>query len=414
MICHGCRGEKTRMFLSLGSTPLANAFLREEQLQMPESSYPLEVYYCDNCGMVQIGYIVPPEILFPEDYPYITSGSQTMKAHFAELVDSIVREHHPSKEGIIVDIGSNDGTLLHNFLKYDYKVLGIEPATNVARLAIANGVDTISVFFGEESAKRVRDERGQASLILGTNVFAHVADLDSVLRGVTHLLADDGMFVIEFPYLVDMAEKMEFDTIYHEHLRYFAVRPLVVLFERFGMGIVDVKRTNVHGGSMVVYTQKGSDSSAPSVVQAIELEKKAKLDSFKTYKSFGKSVARLKTQLRELLQQLKSEGATIAGYGAPAKGNTLLNYCEIGTDVLDYIVDSTPFKQGHFTPGMHIPVVAEYYFHANPPDYALLLAWNFEEEILRKEEQFQQNGGKFIRPIPKPTIIQYSQVDVSA
>lgn len=405
MICHGCKSQNTHMFLSLGSTPLANAFLKEDQLATTEPSYPLDVYYCDNCGLVQIGYLVPPELLFPENYPYVTSMSQTMKAHFAELVDSIVSEHSPSKDGIIVDIGSNDGTLLSNFLKYDYKVLGIEPATTIARLAIENGVDTISVFFGEESAKKVRDERGQASLILGTNVFAHVGDLDSVLRGVTHLLADDGMFVIEFPYLLDMTEKLEFDTIYHEHLRYFAVRPLVVLFERFGMGIVDVKRTSVHGGSMVVYTKKGSDSSAPSVVQAIEMEKKAKLDSFKTYELFAESVAEVKTQLIDLLEQLKAKGATITGYGAPAKGNTLLNYCGIGTETLDYIVDSTPFKQGCYAPGTHIPVVDESRFHSTPPDYALLLAWNFEEEILRKEEQFQQNGGKFIRPIPKPEII---------
>lgn len=402
--CHVCQNNKLYEFLSLGPTPLANSFLTKDQLNRPEPCYPLDVYFCENCGLVQIGEVIPPEILF-RNYAYITSTSQPMKVHFASLAERVMKKVKPTKGSLVVDIGSNDGTLLQGFQKYDVNCLGIEPATNIAEMARAQGVDTLNDFFGERLAQKVRTERGAASVILGTNVFAHASDLDGFLNGVTHLLAEDGVFIVEFPYLVDMLNKLEFDTIYHEHLRYFAIRPLVVLFARFDMGITDIERISVHGGSLRVYVKKSAASSSPSVVEFLELEQGVKLDSTATYQQFGADVSAVRSELLSLLRKLKRKGARIAGYGAPAKGNTLLNYCKIGLDILDYISDTTPFKQGRYTPGMHIAVFPESHFHECPPDYALLLAWNYADEILCKEEAYRQAGGKFIVPIPRPQLV---------
>lgn len=329
-----------------------------------------------------------------------------MKAHFARLVDYVIQKYGPSKKSLIVDIGSNDGTLLQNFRKYGFNILGIEPATNVASLAMERGIETLNDFFSEKLAQQIRAEKGEASLIFSTNVFAHVDDLESLLYGVSHLLAKNGIFVTEVPYLLDMLKKLEFDTIYHEHLRYFAVRPLITLFGRFGLNIIDVEHLDVHGGSLRIYVQKSMDLPlSSSVVKFLELEQEAKLDSLQTYEKFAEAVSVVKEELLALLKYLKAEGARIVGYGAPAKGNILLNYCKIGTDILDYIIDTTQFKQGRYTPGMHIPVFPESHFRETPPNYALLLAWNYADEILQKEEKYRQAGGKFIMPIPKPRII---------
>ncbi len=402
--CHVCRRNKLHKFLSLGPIPLANSYLTEAQLNESEPYYSLDVYFCESCGLVQLVDIVPPEVLF-SDYAYMTGTSRTMKEHFASLAESLIKKFNPPPGSLVVDIGSNDGTLLENFPQYGLNTLGIEPATNIATLAAGRGIETWNDFFNERVAQEVCARRGQASLVLGTNVFAHVADLEGLLRGVNHLLASDGVFVIEVPYLVDMLERLEFDTIYHEHLRYFAVRPLVTLFSRFGMGITNIERVSVHGGSLRVQVQKSADSSSPSVVELIELEQKAKLDSLETYQKFAEAVSEVKEELLRLLKHLKAQGVRIAGYGAPAKGNTLLNYCKIGTDILEYIIDTTPFKQGHYTPGMHVPIFPESHFHEFPPDYALLLAWNYADEILQKEDEYRQAGGKFIVPIPKPQIV---------
>jgi len=328
-----------------------------------------------------------------------------MKAHFAGLAQDLMHRFGMPSEALVVDIGSNDGTLLENFQKHNMETLGIEPADNIAELAVSRGIETLNDFFNESFARRICAERGQAKVLLATNVFAHVHDLEDLLRGVSCLLADDGIFAIEVPYLVDMLSNLEFDTIYHEHLSYFAVHPLVTLFSRFGMGIVEVERISVHGGSLRIYVQKSADSSSPSVAELLELEAELGLGSLEPYQKFAEEVAQVRGELVSLLQALKTQGARIAGYGAPAKGNVLLNYCKIGTDILDYATDTTPFKQGRYTPGMHIPVFPESRFHEIPPDYALLLAWNYADEILRKEEGYRRAGGKFIIPIPKPRLV---------
>ncbi|ATZ61221.2 MAG: class I SAM-dependent methyltransferase [Methanosarcinales archaeon Met12] len=397
--CRVCGSEKLHKFLSLGPTPLANSFLRENQLEAVEPYYPLDVYFCSNCYLVQLLDVVSPEVLFKE-YAYVTGASKPMQAHFTGLVEDVIQNFKISEDGLIVDIGSNDGTLLQCFSKLGLQTLGIEPASNIARLAEAKGFRTVNEFFSEKCAVKIHEEHGNADVILATNVFAHTDDLEGFVRGIKYLLADNGTFVIEVPYLLNLLNNLEFDTIYHEHLSYFAVYPLIYLFRKFNMEVVPV-----HGGSIRVFVQKAAKQQSQRVTALLLIEQEAKLDSLKTYTKFGEEVYSLKEKLVKLLKALKNEGVRITGYGATAKGNTLLNYCKIGTDILDYISDTTPFKQGCYTPGMHIPVFPEEEFHEDPPDYSLLLAWNYANEILQKERKYRQNGGKFILPIPEPKVI---------
>lgn len=404
LACRICGDKTLHKFLSLGPMPLANGFLREHQLSGPEPSYPLDVCFCGTCGLVQLGYVVASEIMFT-DYPFLTSASEPARLHFAELAEDVIQRFSIPLGSLVVDIGSNDGTLLQNFQKHGMKALGVEPATNIAKLAASRGIETINDFFSQRVAEVICAERGQAKVITATNVFAHVHDLESLLRGVNYLLADDGVFTIEVPYLVDLLDKLEFDTIYHEHLSYFAVRPLITLFAKFGIGIVEVQRISHAGGSLRLCVQRSAQSPSSSVAELLKLEAEVRLDLLETYYKFGEGVEQVKGTLLSLLKSLKGQGVSIAGYGAPAKGNVLLNYCKIGTDILDYIIDTTPFKQGCYTPGMHIPVFPESRFHETPPDYTLLLAWNYANEILRKEETYRKAGGKFIVPIPKPHLV---------
>jgi SAM-dependent methyltransferase len=342
-----------------------------------------------------------------KNYVYIPSTSKTLINHFAQLAKKTVERFNLSEDSLVVDIGSNDGTLLKAFKAHGVKTLGVEPATNLAKLAEANGIETFNDFFNQQVALEVVNDKGKANVITGTNVFAHVNDLDEFLKGIDILLEDEGTFIIEVPYLVDLLKKMEFDTVYHEHLSYFTVRPLVTLFERFGMKIFDVERIGIHGGSIRVFVKRASALTpvSESVIKLLALEQEYKLDSFETYLTFAAEVASIKERLVELLKRLKSEGKRIVGYGASAKGNTLLNYCKIGTDILDYIVDNIPFKQGRYTPGMHIPVVPEERIMQDKPDYALILAWNFAEEIMAKQQRYKELGGRFIVPVPNPQII---------
>jgi dTDP-4-dehydrorhamnose 3,5-epimerase-like enzyme len=403
--CRICGSNKLHKFLSLGPTPLANSFLKKDQINKPESYYPLDVYFCSNCFLVQLLDVVTPEVLFKE-YPYLTGASKPMQPHFSELAEVVMQNFKLGKNSLVVDIGSNDGTLLQYFSKLNLRVLGIEPAHNIAKIAEDGGVETVNDFFSEACAIRISKKYGPADVILATNVFAHVDDLDKFLRGVRHLMSDNGTFIIEVPYLLNLLKKLEFDTIYHEHLSYFAVSPLVHLFRRFGMEVVDVKQVPVHGGSIRVFVQKSlNKKQSQNVTRLILMEKKVGLESLKTYLDFANEVFLLKEKLVELLKKLKEGGNKIIGYGAPAKGNTLLNYCKIGTNILDYIVDTTPSKQWCYTPGMHIPIFPDKKFHEEPPDYAFLLAWNYADEIIEKEREYIQRGGKFILPIPKPVVI---------
>lgn len=390
--------------MSLGSMPLANDFLNEEQLNLPEESYSIDICFCTTCGLVQLDYVVPPERLF-RNYAYLTGASEPLKTHFAALADEIYQHHHLSQGSFIVDIGSNDGTLLTNFQKMGMHVLGIEPAKNVAQLAISNGIDTVNDFFGLEVAKALVAQHGPAEVITATNVLAHVNDLSDFLNGIDCLMAADGIFVVEVPYLADLIANLEFDTIYHEHLSYFTLSSLNRLFTRFNLNITHASRINVHGGSLRIYGRKSVHRTSQLVDELLKSESDLKLDSLGTYLEFARNIVELDKEIRSLLKSLKASGANIVGYGAPAKGNVLLNYCQIGTDILDYIIDTTPFKQGRYTPGMHIPILPPQQFYENQPDFAFLLAWNYADDILQKETAYRHSGGKFIIPVPIPQVV---------
>jgi hypothetical protein len=384
--------------------PLANDFLNEEQLNLPEETYPIDICLCTTCGLVQLDYVVPPERLF-RNYAYLTGASEPMKTHFAALADEICQHHHLSQGSFIVDTGSNDGTLLTNFQKMGMHVLGIEPAKNVAQLAISNGIDTVNDFFGLEVAKALVAQHGPAEVITATNVLAHVNDLPDFLNGINCLMAADGIFVIEVPYLADLIANLEFDTIYHEHLSYFTLSSLNRLSTRFNLNIIHASRINVHGGSLRIYVKKGLRRTSELVDKLFKSESDLKLDSLDTYLEFARNIVELDKEIRSLLTSLKANGANIVGYGASAKGNVLLNYCQIGTDILDYIIDTTPFKQGRYTPGMHIPILPPQQFYENQPDFAFLLAWNYADDILQKETTYRHSGGKFIIPVPIPQVV---------
>ena len=404
-VCRVCGGKDLHKFLSLGSTPLANNYLSENQSSSSEDFYPLDVCFCRNCYLVQLLDVVSPKILF-ENYAYLTSASNPMRVHFAELTKDIINKFNLNKNMPVIDIGSNDGVLLRNFSNLGFKkILGVEPASNVAKLAEKASVPTLIEFFDKECASKIREKYGQAEVITGTNVFAHNDDLESFVCGVDHLLSNNGVFIIEVPYLSHLLNKLEFDTIYHEHLSYFSLHTLVYLFDRFAMKVVDVEEIPVHGGSIRVFVQKSSKQQSQNIKRLLSKEKREKLDLPETYIKFAKEIVSLKEKLVQLLKSLKKKGANVVGYGATAKSCTLLNYCKIGPDILDYIIDTTPFKQGHYTPGMHIPIISEEKFHNELPDYTLLLAWNYADQIIKKESHYRRKGGKFILPIPEPKVL---------
>jgi hypothetical protein len=404
--CRICGNEKVAKFLDLGSTPLANSFLKQEQLSEPEPRFPLHVVFCPKCGLVQLDHVVAPEILF-RNYIYVSSTSQTMPVHFANFANEIVARFTGSPQDLVVEIGSNDGCLLRAFQKHNVNTLGIEPASNIAAIANQAGLKTVNDFFCERTVRSLQSKNIAAKVVIGNNVLAHIGDLEDFLTALDLILLPEGVALFEVPYLVDLLEKCEFDTIYHEHLSYFSVGSLQRLFEQKGMRIFDVKRLPVHGGTIRVYVSREGTGEIPlpSVREMLLLEKSAKLDSLETYTAFATRIEEIKHKTRSLLTELKSSGASIAAYGAPAKGNTLLNYFQIGNDVLDFVVDRSHHKQGMYTPGSHISVVSPEILLDKQPDYVLVLAWNFIDEIVKQQSEYLELGGKFIVPIPEPKVI---------
>jgi SAM-dependent methyltransferase len=405
MECRICKGRNQHQFLSLGDQPHCNRFLREDELANEEHWYPLDLYFCPDCGLVQLGYVVPPEVMF-RDYPYVSGTTGTLTKHFHQLARDIAERFNLTAGSRIVDIGSNDGTFLRGFQKQGMRVLGVDPAINIAKMANESGIETIPDFFGRRVAEHIVRERGKAEVVTAAGVFYHIPDLDDVVEGVRVLLSDDGVFVVQANYLLDMLEKNSFDNIYHEHLHYYSLKPLTVLFRRFDMEVFHAERNSIHGGSIVVYVRKGITRAPKDSVDALlTLEAERGLSKLDTYHQFALQVGRIRKKLLAILEDLKAKGKRIAAYGAPAKGNTMLNYCQIGPDLLEYAVEKNPLKVGLFTPGMHIPVISEEEARKNQPDYYLVLPWNFLDEFLQKEKSFRERGGRFIVPIPEPYII---------
>jgi SAM-dependent methyltransferase len=404
--CRLCAEARLTRVFSLAPTPLANAFVTEVALQRKQHVYPLDVFFCDGCGHLQLLDVVDPVALY-EHYVYVSGTSPVFVRHFGDYAKYVIESFRPPAAGLVVDIASNDGTLLRFFRDAGHRILGVDPARQIAEQATASGVPTVVEFFTPEVAERIRAEHGPASVVSANNVIAHVDDLASFMEGVRRLLADDGVFVFEVSNLSDVVENTLFDMIYHEHLDYHSVRPLMGFFARCGLEMIEAIRVDSHGGSLrgVVQHKGGPRAIGASVGHALAREQELKLGEAETFQKFAAHIESLKHELVGLLRRLKSEGKRIAGFGAPAKTTTLMYHFGIEPDMLDYIVDDSPLKQGHYTPGMHIPVVPAAHLHANRPDYLLILAWNFADPIMAKQAWFREAGGRFIIPLPKVAVV---------
>jgi len=399
--CRLCGGTSLSEVLSLAPTPPANAFVSEKQLGKAQTAFPLDIFFCEDCHHVQLLDVVDPAVLF-ENYVYVSGTSPVFVRHFEEYARHVIDAFAPAPGARVLDIGSNDGTLLGFFKDAGFSVLGIDPAKDIAAQATAGGIETITGFFSPEIATAIKAERGGFSVITANNVFAHIDDLGGVLDGVATLLDDDGVFVFEVSYLVDVFENTLFDTIYHEHLAYHAVAPLILFMRAHGMELIDAVRVDSHGGSLraVARPTNGPRPVAESVGELVALEKKMGLDRAETYRDFGVRIDVLKAELSGLLRGLKEDGYAIAAFGAPAKATTLMYHFGIGADLIDYIVDDSPLKQGLFSPGMHIPVVPSSAIYDRKPDYVVVLAWNFATPIMEKHREYSRAGGRFIIPLP--------------
>lgn len=403
--CRSCSSQRGSLVLDLGLQPLANNLLNESDLNKPEPKFPLKLALCNNCYLMQIVDLVPPVKLFTE-YIYFSSFSDSMLEHARRAVERYISEFNLNGESFVIEIASNDGYLLKNFVFANIPCLGIEPAKNVAEVAIKKGIPTVIEFFNEQFARKLASEGRRADLILANNVFAHVPDINDFVEGLKAALKPNGTAILEFPYGVEMVEKNEFDTIYHEHVFYFTLTALIPLFASHGLQIYNVERIPIHGGSLRLFIGYPRDHIVnDSVKSLLEEEEQKGIKRFDFYLAFSERVKKLKAELSTLIYDLKSGGKKIAGYGASAKGSTLLNYVGLDKSVIDFIADRSVYKQGKFAPGTHIPIVSPEWLLKHQPDYTLLLTWNFADEILKQQSEYRNRGGKFIIPIPELKIV---------
>lgn len=403
--CLSCGSDHLEGVLDLGVQPLANKLQTEADLEKPESRFPLGLQICCDCRLLQLTHLVPPSDLF-SDYFYFSSFSQMMLDHSAKAARHYIDVLDLGTDSFVVEVASNDGYLLRNFVEVEIPCLGIEPAANIAAVAREKGVDTLEIFFGKDSAREVSKLRGKADLILGNNVFAHVPDTNDFVGGLAELLKPDGRVVLEFPYAIDFLENAEFDTVYHEHVFYFSLTALMPLFERHGLKIIDAERIAIHGGSLrLTACHEQGGALCESIEKLLREEEAYGIGRMNCYEEFASRVAGNRQEILAMLGKIKKEGGTLAVYGASAKGSTLLNYCGMGRETFDFAVDRSNYKQGYLTPGTHLPILPPEVLCERQPDYTLLLTWNFADEILEQQEKYRRKGGRFIIPIPEPKII---------
>jgi SAM-dependent methyltransferase len=402
--CLICGGRDLELFLDLGPTALANKFRTEAELAEPEPRFPLRVAFCNTCHHVQLPDRVPPSAMF-EDYLYVSAASSTLRDHLHELSDIVVGRLGLGAEDLVIDIGCNDGTLLRGFQRHGVRTLGVDPARNLAELA-GTDVERYVGFFGSGSAEEIVERWGRASAMTATNTFPHIPELHDFVRGIDTALAPGGAFVIEAHYVVDMLEQGAFDTIYHEHVSYWSLASMQQLFGQHGFEVVNAERLPIHHGQLrATVMRRGEGEAQPAVGEILAAERELGLHTLEPYRRFAEDTRRIKRDLHRTLAELRSEGKRVVGYGAPAKGNTLLAFLELGPDTIEYIADRSPLKQGRYTPNAPIPVVPAERLLEDRPDYVLLLAWNFADEILEQQAEYRQQGGKFILPVPHVRVV---------
>jgi SAM-dependent methyltransferase len=407
--CRSCGEGTLYEFLSLGSTPLTDAYVDPKRSDEPEPRYPLDVAFCPSCTLMQLGHPAPTEAIF-RDYSYYSSVSETLLVHSAEHARELIATRDLGPRSLVIELASNDGYLLRNFVERGIPVLGIDPALGPAEAAETIGVPTLREFFGVPLASRLRSEEKHADVVIANNVLAHVPDLNGFVEGIETILADEGIAEIEVPYVRDLVEGLEFDTIYHEHLCYFSVTALDALFNRHGLSLNRVQRFPIHGGSLRLTV--GRHSEERDTVRAYLAEEAAAgLDGFDYYRGFGDRVVEVQASLREMLGRLRGQRKRIAAYGAAAKGTILLNSSGIGAELIAFVADKSPHKQGKLLPGVRIPIVAPERLLEEMPDYVLLLAWNFQDEIMREQRAYLEAGGRFIIPIPRPVEVGREALD---
>jgi 2-polyprenyl-3-methyl-5-hydroxy-6-metoxy-1,4-benzoquinol methylase len=408
---HGCLFCGTALrhtFVDLGMSPLCESYVSKDRLNHMEPFYPLHVHVCDQCFLVQLEEYVSPEAIFTE-YAYFSSYAESWVEHMRHYADMITDRLSLSKDNLVVEVASNDGYLLQHFVRKGVPVLGVEPAANVAKVAMEKGIPTLVKFFGEQTARELVAAGKQADLICGANVLAQVPRPNDFVKGLQLLLKPGGVVTIEFPHLTRLMAESQFDTIYHEHFSYLSFLSAERIFAAQGLTVFDVEELRTHGGSLRIYARHAGDTSRPVTSRAQELRQReieAGLLRIETYASFAEQVKETKRRLLELLIELRRHGKTVVGYGAPGKGNTLLNYCGIRTDFLEFTVDRSAYKQGKFLPGTHIPIHHPDRIRERKPDYVLILPWNFKDEIVEQMAYIREWGGKFILPIPEALIIE--------
>ena len=403
--CRQCNSNDLTLAIKIKETPPANSFVKESQIDLKQALYPLNVYFCNECKHLQLLDVINPKYLY-KNYLYVSGTSNVFVKHFQDYFKSIKENYF--KNGLIIDIGSNDGTLLKFFKEDGFKVLGIEPAKKIATEAINKGIPTLIDFFSNDLSKRVLTSNGSASVITANNVFAHIDNPKSFLKGIKTLIKDSkGIFIIEVSYLLDVIKDNLFDTIYHEHLDYHSIISLNRFFNYNGFEIFNIEHVDSHGGSVRISTQlqDGQFNISNSVKEFLIKEMEFGLDKIDTYLNFSEKIDNIGRELKTLLKSLKSKGKTIVGYGAPAKATTLMYHFDIGPEILSYIIDDSKWKQDLYTPGMHIPIVSKNYLKEKKPDYILILAWNFASSIIKNNSDFHNKGGKFIIPLPTIEVI---------